>query len=662
LEKSRVAYAAAVSRAKALRRPAEQSAAPSIRTSVNAVSKTFAEVNQLRTGVQFQSTFNRTTRSSAPGLQLPTTTSTTLSQRCSAVKARLAARRIAAAEFFGSFQDLVEGDTNSKDDIASCIGPAFCQPFQQQYANVSVALKGTIGKRVTSNMKANKSHQIPADDGSSPKQHVHTTQSAALQLLHGTTQTHCHAPAAAAIENATTSKKMLEHSSMLSTSSDGVFLLRIGFPAKLFRPEGKTNVGPGTEVFGSCAICSVELPQTTNYAHFLATVRSAAGIPVEDVPRLSVKAIWENDLFEIDSNQKLHDAIARAEQSRSSLPAVLRVIVAAVSPHPIIFESKVAKQVVWPWGDESRVISKPPPPTSDSKQHPSLGLQPPSVVDEGLVEQVALAIEQTRFPQFVDAVEERLANRPNNETRLLDAVEVCLVNQSQDRLATTSSAFKASEGQVGDAERCEHVATPPSGESIISALEQMAGALIKMCNELKTTIEALRPPTYGTASDSWQAYCFPLQSPLPSSTPKSRPASPTQCSQTPIVRSRPSSPAVDSHLCVKEVVATGNPEDELLLDTDSSSDEFVLIDSCDDTTSVRSQPSNEQCGAVSVKSDSAICGDVTTKHVVACSATKASLPVGWEAKIAPCGRMYYIDHENESTTWTHPTKIEVSAA
>jgi hypothetical protein len=236
LEKSRVAYAAAVSRAKALRRLAEQSAAPSIRTSVNAVSRSFAEVNQLHTGVKFQSTFNRTTQSSAPGLQLPTTTSATLSQRCSAVKARLAARRIAAAEFFGSFQDLVEDDT--KDDVASCTGPASGQPLRQRYTNAPIALKGKIGKRITSNMKSNKSHQIPfnsADDGSSPKQHVHTTHTAALQLVHGTTQTHCHTPAAAAIGSATASKKMLEHSSMVSSPSDGVdrqFLLRIGFPAK----------------------------------------------------------------------------------------------------------------------------------------------------------------------------------------------------------------------------------------------------------------------------------------------------------------------------------------------------------------------------------------------------------------------------------------------
>ena len=35
------------------------------------------------------------------------------------------------------------------------------------------------------------------------------------------------------------------------------------------------------------------------------------------------------------------------------------------------------------------------------------------------------------------------------------------------------------------------------------------------------------------------------------------------------------------------------------------------------------------------------------------------LPVGWEARIDSHGRIFYIDHNNRTTTWQRPTNITV---
>ncbi|KAF8548881.1 hypothetical protein OG21DRAFT_1515796 [Imleria badia] len=38
------------------------------------------------------------------------------------------------------------------------------------------------------------------------------------------------------------------------------------------------------------------------------------------------------------------------------------------------------------------------------------------------------------------------------------------------------------------------------------------------------------------------------------------------------------------------------------------------------------------------------------------------LPRGWERRVDPRGRMYYVDHNTQTTTWSHPSSVNVATA
>lgn len=40
------------------------------------------------------------------------------------------------------------------------------------------------------------------------------------------------------------------------------------------------------------------------------------------------------------------------------------------------------------------------------------------------------------------------------------------------------------------------------------------------------------------------------------------------------------------------------------------------------------------------------------------SPAQTDLPSGWERRLAPNGQYYYIDHNTQRTTWTHPNEIQ----
>lgn len=40
------------------------------------------------------------------------------------------------------------------------------------------------------------------------------------------------------------------------------------------------------------------------------------------------------------------------------------------------------------------------------------------------------------------------------------------------------------------------------------------------------------------------------------------------------------------------------------------------------------------------------------------SPVQSDLPMGWERRLAPNGQYYYIDHNTQRTTWTHPNELQ----
>lgn len=40
------------------------------------------------------------------------------------------------------------------------------------------------------------------------------------------------------------------------------------------------------------------------------------------------------------------------------------------------------------------------------------------------------------------------------------------------------------------------------------------------------------------------------------------------------------------------------------------------------------------------------------------TSVSSDLPMGWERRLAPSGQYYYIDHNTQRTTWTHPNQIQ----
>ena len=66
------------------------------------------------------------------------------------------------------------------------------------------------------------------------------------------------------------------------------------------------------------------------------------------------------------------------------------------------------------------------------------------------------------------------------------------------------------------------------------------------------------------------------------------------------------------------------------------------------------QDAADAAAAAAEAAEAAVGANSTRAPVAASAADGPSLPPGWESRVAPNGRTYYVDHDTRSTQWKSP--------